>query len=141
MADKDSTTATLLVGPNVADLARGRGGRPSTLISVEASWDQGMQMWRADWEGGVAFGDSRHAAVLESFRVRLGVGPLGLMDRSYELHGEDREKDELEEAMDDPCVKDLHARADQVHEEIPEVDLLAPKQKPSPRRSRRRRRS
>lgn len=67
-----SEHALIIVGAELEEVMNATMD-PNVLLGVDVSWDEEVQMWRADWEGGVAFGNSKVAAVLNGFSIRLGV--------------------------------------------------------------------
>lgn len=62
--------AIFIVGATIDEVMNGTGD-PSVMIGVDVEWDKDMQSWRADWEGGVQFGESKAAAALNAFKQRM----------------------------------------------------------------------
>lgn len=66
MAEK----ALFIMGAELDQLANGTAD-PDVLLGVEVEWDKKVQSWRADWEGGVQFGDTKIEAAINAFKQRL----------------------------------------------------------------------
>lgn len=69
--DDEREPALLSIGAGTSEILRGTHG--DVLLGCQVGWDSSMSMWRADWDGGVAFGDSKHEAVINAFQIRLGL--------------------------------------------------------------------
>jgi len=63
--------AVILIGEDPIRNMLSEEKSPDVMIGVDLSWDKDAGAWRADWEGGTQFGETKHEAAMNGLRDRL----------------------------------------------------------------------